>query len=351
MPLNTTLLLEALQQIRATPSLESLRHEVALLVERLYQPADAIHVSDEGEADGLSLNYVLAELQQISASFTLERAVYYTERLVKAASEVRSSAINDLNLNRWKEYDDIVTDSLWLMERRDSSGAHTAGYWGNFIPQIPNQLLRRFTKRGEWVLDAFAGSGTTLLEAQRLGRNCLGIELQAEVATWARQNVAQEPNKHNVASIIHVGDSSSAPVAEVLAAQGVQSVQLALLHPPYHDIIRFSEDGRDLSNAATVEEFLAMLGRVVANVAPVLDKGRYLALVIGDKYVKGEWVPLGFRAMEETLRHGFMLKSIIVKNFEETTGKRNQKELWRYRALVGGFYIFKHEYVFLFRKK
>jgi hypothetical protein len=44
------------------------------------------------------------------------------------------------------------------------------------------------------------------------------------------------------------------------------------------------------------------------------------------------------------------LKSIVVKNFEETRGKRNQKELWRYRALAGGFYVFKHEYIFIFQK-
>jgi len=54
--------------------------------------------------------------------------------------------------------------------------------------------------------------------------------------------------------------------------------------------------------------------------------------------------------MSRILQEGFSLKSIIVKNFEETTGKRRQKELWKYRALVGGFYIFKHEYIFLFKK-
>jgi len=76
-----------------------------------------------------------------------------------------------------------------------------------------------------------------------------------------------------------------------------------------------------------------------------------LVLVIGDKYSKGEWIPLGFYCMQEILRRGFSLKSIIVKNFEETRGKRNQKELWRYRALVGGFYVFKHEYIMLFKKR
>jgi hypothetical protein len=55
--------------------------------------------------------------------------------------------------------------------------------------------------------------------------------------------------------------------------------------------------------------------------------------------------------MNEVLKRGYLLKSIIVKNFEETRGKRNQKELWRYRALAGGFYVFKHEYIMLFQKK
>jgi hypothetical protein len=55
--------------------------------------------------------------------------------------------------------------------------------------------------------------------------------------------------------------------------------------------------------------------------------------------------------MQEVMQHGFTLKSIIVKNFDTTTGKRRQQELWRYRALVGGFYIFKHEYIFLLQKK
>jgi hypothetical protein len=132
---------------------------------------------------------------------------------------------------------------------------------------------------------------------------------------------------------------------------GARQVQLLIMHPPYHDIISFSEDSKDLSKATTTEEFLKMFGEVVDNITPLLEKGRYLALVIGDKYEKAEWIPLGFYCMNEVLKRNYSLKSIVVKNFDETRAKRDQKQLWRYRALVGGFYIFKHEYIFVFRKR
>lgn len=54
--------------------------------------------------------------------------------------------------------------------------------------------------------------------------------------------------------------------------------------------------------------------------------------------------------MQLFIDKNFKLKSIIVKNFEETKGKRNQKSLWRYRALANNLYIFKHEYIFVFKK-
>jgi hypothetical protein len=93
-----------------------------------------------------------------------------------------------------------------------------------------------------------------------------------------------------------------------------------------------------------------MFGQVIEKTFPLLDNKRHCSVVIGDKYSAGEWIPLGFYVMQLMISKGFKLKSIIVKNFDQTTAKRNQKELWRYRALAGGFYIFKHEYIFLFQK-
>lgn len=291
-----------------------------------------------------------SELEQILNTKTIERTKYYIKRLIKSLSEQKVGKINELNLNRWKEYDDIITDSLWIFDKRDTSGVHKAGYWGNFIPQIPNQLLRRFTKKGEWVLDPFLGSGTTLIECKRLGRNGMGVELNSSVAKSTELVIKKEANPNKVITRIVKGDSGKINFHREVNKLKLKSFQFVIMHPPYWDIIKFSKNKNDLSNADSVKSFLKMFRDVVDNFYTVLDKKRYCAVVIGDKYESGEWIPLGFYVMQEMLNKGFKLKSTIVKNFDQTTAKRNQKELWRYRALAGGFYIFKHEYIFLFQK-
>ncbi len=346
---------ETLSTIVNLHDLSSIKERVLFLkgIVEGYQEDKIGILNIEAEGDTLTRrrDVLFSELAQILESQTTERAKYYLKRLLRSVEEAKTSKINDIDLSRWKEYDEIITDSLWLLGKRDTSGAHLGWYWGNFIPQIPHQMILRYTKKGEWVLDAFVGSGTTLIECRRLGRNGIGIELNPAVAERARELIAEEPNKQGVASEVVIGDSRKIDIKAILSKYGLNSVQLLIMHPPYHDIIKFSQDPRDLSNAQSVEDFLRMFGEVVDNLSPCLERGRYLVLVIGDKYSKGEWIPLGFHCMQEVLRRNFKLKSIIVKNFEETRAKRNQKELWRYRALVGGFYVFKHEYIFLFKKK
>ncbi|MGC8728494.1 MAG: DNA methyltransferase, partial [Elusimicrobiales bacterium] len=160
----------------------------------------------------------------------------------------------------------------------------------------------------------------------------------------------------NVFAEILVADSTKKEtrekVYEILKSHNKQNVQLIIMHPPYHDIIKFSNRSDDLSNARSVKDFLKLFGDVVSNFLDLLERKHYLAVVIGDKYTNSEWVPLGFMTMQEVLnRDGLILKSILVKNMVNNRAKRNQEHLWRYRALVGGFYIFRHEYILLFQKR
>lgn len=263
--------------------------------------------------------------------------------------------ITDIDLKNWKEYPDILTDSLWLFPERDNTGMHTPEYWGNFIPQIATQAILRFTKRGETVLDGFLGLGTTLIECKKLGRNGVGIELVPWVADKAKWYIGLEPSQFNVVTRVIAEDSrllqTRKKTQDALKECGTNKAHLLILHPPYHDIIKFSDLEADLSNAKTEADFYYQFEIVLKNLSPLLEDNRYLVLVIGDKYTRGEWVPLGFRTMERVIKHGYKLKSICIKDIQENRGKRNQHHLWRYRALKLGFYIFKHEYIMFFQKE
>ena len=256
---------------------------------------------------------------------------------------------NDLDLDKWKE-SEVWTDSLWLIPERDKTGKHDGFYHGNFVPQIPRQLILRYTKKDEIIFDPFLGSGTTAYEAENLNRNFIGVDIQKKLIDYVSKNTEV---KNNFSELI-VGDSTKTKtterVKETLKKYKKEKVQLAILHPPYADIIKFSNLKNDLSNTKSLAEFLGKFSEVLKNTIDILEDNRYLAIVMGDKYSNRQWVPLGFYCMNEAQKAGLTLKSVIIKNMAGNRAKQNKEGIWRYRALTSDYYIFKHEYILVFKK-
>ena len=67
--------------------------------------------------------------------------------------------------------------TIWSFKDRGDWATHNPSYRGNWSPYIPRNLLLRYSKEKDLVLDQFVGGGTTLVEAKLLNRNCIGIDI------------------------------------------------------------------------------------------------------------------------------------------------------------------------------
>ncbi len=267
--------------------------------------------------------------------------------------DIKTTKYSDINLNKWKDYAHVITNSLWLFPSRLKEHGHSNDYHGNYIPQIAQQMYERYTKKGDVVLDMFFGSGTSGIEAVNMDRRCIGVELKQDLV----DSVSEKFTKKQLVTDVNIicSDSTSTDAVEKVKARleimGEEKAQFLMLHPPYDDIIKFSDKKEDLSNCSSTEEFYDLFEKVAQNGYDLLEKGRFACLIIGDSYKNSEVQPLGFECMDRMRKIGFKLKSTIVKDIQgNERAKGRTANLWRYRALAGGFSIFNHEYIFVFQK-
>lgn len=258
-----------------------------------------------------------------------------------------------IDKDNWKSLD-INVDSLWIMGPRAKGGKHTNMYHGNFAPQIPNQMIQRYTDEGDVVLDMFLGSGTSLYESEVLKRNFIGFDLNPEMVDFVNGKMQDTTDIKFFNHSCDILDTENVTrnIQDDLSSLGKKKVDLILSHPPYWDIIKFSTDPADLSNCSTLDSFLDAYELAVSNVWPLLKKNGYFVLVLADIYRDSAVVPLAFLTMER-IRTKFKcwLKGIVIKDMVGNRAKLGSQALWKYRALKNGNFLFKHEYVFVFRKK
>ncbi len=241
---------------------------------------------------------------------------------------------------KWEPDDfELEMTTSWSFPKRGDWATHDASYRGNWSPYIPRNLLLRYSAEGDYVLDQFAGGGTTLVEAKLLNRNILGVDVNDEALARCRAKCDFE---YAIAGkvVIRKGDARSLDFVKD------NSIDLICTHPPYANIIRYSEDiPNDLSHC-DVDEFLKQMKLVASESYRVLKKDKFCAILMGDTRKKGHMIPMSFDVMKIFEGSGFKLKELIIKEQHncKATG------YWKTNSIKYNFLLIAHEYLFVFKK-
>ena len=255
-------------------------------------------------------------------------------------SEPEYTVSRSLNTKEWepKEFKMEAT-TIWSFKDRGKWATHNGKYRGNWSPYIPRNLILRYSKEGDTVLDPFLGSGTTLIETKLLKRKGIGIDINPASIKLARNNLDFYKNNEFEPEIYN-SDSRN------LSFLMDNSIDLVCAHPPYANIIKYSENIRGDLSLLDIDGFLGELFLVSKELFRVLKKDKYCAVLIGDTRKNKHIVPLGFYVMQEFLKAGFVLKENIIKEQHNCQAT----EFWYQKSIDYNFLLIAHEYLFVFRK-
>ena len=197
----------------------------------------------------------------------------------------------------------------------------------------------RYSKENDWVLDQFAGGGTTLVESKLLNRNAIGIDVNDSAISRCREKCNFE-RENTGRVVLRKGD------ARKLDFIPDNRIDLVCTHPPYANIIKYSEALENDISLCDINDFLAQMEPVAKESCRVLKKGKFCAVLIGDMRKHGSVIPLGFRLMNVFESVGFKIKEIIIKQQHNCQSADSWEELSKKR----NFLLLAHEYLFVFRK-
>lgn len=243
-------------------------------------------------------------------------------------------------IKKWEPDDfELEMTTVWSFPQRGNWATHDAKYRGNWSPYIPRNLLLRYSQENDFVLDQFAGGGTTLVEAKLLNRNIIGVDVNDEaLKRCAEKCDFYYPNAGEVQ--IAKGD------ARHLTFIKDEEIDFICTHPPYADIIQYSENIKEDLSHFKVKEFLEQMVLVADECFRVLKKGKFCAILMGDTRQKGHMIPMSFEVMKIFEASGFKLKELIIKEQHncKATG------YWKTNSVKYNFLLMAHEYLFVFRK-
>ena len=125
-----------------------------------------------------------------------------------------------------------------------------------------------------------------------------------------------------------------------------ESIDFICTHPPYADIIKYSDGIEGDLSQLKVKDFLKAMKAVADESYRVLKKDKFCAILMGDTRQKGHMIPMSFEVMKIFQNAGFNLKELIIKEQHncKATG------YWKTNSVKYNFLLIAHEYLFVFRK-
>lgn len=273
--------------------------------------------------------------------------VFENKKIIVEETELMIGNHNDIKTLQPENFE-LETTTVWSFPKRGDWATHSlnARYRGNWAPQVARNLILRYSKEGDTVLDPFVGSGTTLIECKLTNRNGIGIDINEEALILTRDRLNFSTLADNFfEQKTYLGDARGLNLIED------ESVDLIATHPPYANIISYTKNSNhkregDLSKVGSVEEFCSEMSKVAKEFNRVLKPDKYCAILIGDTRRHKHQVPISFRVMQVFLENGFILKENIIKIQHNT----KTAPLWMKKSIESNFLLLMHEHLFVFRK-
>lgn len=249
--------------------------------------------------------------------------------------------MKNTKIKQWEpENFELQMTTHWSFPQRGNWATHDAKWRGNWSPYIPRNIILRYSKEGDLILDQFAGGGTTLVEAKLLNRDIIGVDINDLSIERCKDKINFDYEKAKGRVRIEKGDARN------LKFINDESIDLICTHPPYADIIKYSEDINGDLSLLKIKDFLIEMEKVASESYRVLKKNKFCAILMGDTRKQGNMVPMSFEVMKIFQNCGFTLKEIVIKEQHNcrATG------FWKTNSIKYNFLLIAHEYLFIFKK-
>lgn len=201
----------------------------------------------------------------------------------------------------------------------------TPGYEGRTPAWVIWNLLERYTRPGDLVVDSFCGGGTTIDVARDMERRALGYDLRP-----VREDVFR-------------ADARDLPLEDAKA-------DFVFMDPPYSTHIDYSDDPACIGKLSAFDEaYFEAMGAAFDEAIRVLRDRRYLAVYVSDSFEKKKgFVPIGMRLGAALLARGLR----AIDHVAVVRGNRKlEKPAFHKAAATGNFFLRGFQHLLVFKKE